>query len=132
MRKYVLLAGSIAAVMLLAFLGGMQLGQAQMYDYLTFGNAENEVYVKVVYHDDNILIKRYREDNRISIVDSVLEANPANLEQLRQKLEEELDRIPGLDNYELQNNELTLFKLENVRWEDLLQQVFAVLFTSSR
>jgi hypothetical protein len=126
MRKYILLGGSMAAALLLAFLGGMQLGQAQMFDYLTFGNTENEVLVRVAYHDNQVLVKRYRDDNRISIVDEVL-GDEQRLAELQQKLETNLSRIPGLDDYVLQGDELTLFKLESVRWEDLLKRVLDVL-----
>jgi len=126
MRKYVLLAGSVAAALLLAFLGGMQLGQAQMFDQLTFGDTSNEVYVRVVYHENDILVKRYRDQNRISIVDELLN-DEARFQALQERLESGLVRIPGLDDYRIQNDELTLFKLEDVRWNAVLQNVLDVL-----
>lgn len=115
----------MAAALLLAFLGGMQLGQAQMFDYLTFGNTNNEVLIRVTYHDNEVLVKRYRDDNRISIVDGML--NQQDLDTLRQRLESRLTAISGLDDYTLQRGELTLFKLEGVRWEDVLQKVLDAL-----
>lgn len=126
MRKYVLIGGSLAAVLLITFLVGMQLGQAQMYDFLTFGNVENEVYINVAYHDDDVLIKRYRNNNLIGILDSIA-INEAGLEQLRQQLEAALAGIPGLDTYEIADNELMLFKLENFQWEAILQKVLDVV-----
>ncbi len=126
MRKYVLLAGSVAAALLLAFLGGMQLGQAQMFDQLTFGDTSNEVYVRVVHHENDILVKRYRDQNRISIVDELLNGE-ARFQALQERLESGLVRIPGLDDYRIQNDELQLFKLEDVRWNAVLQNVLDVL-----
>jgi len=126
MRKYVLLAGSVAAALLFAFLGGMQLGQAQMFDQLTFGDTSNEVYVRVLHHDNNILVKRYRDQNRISIVDDVL-SDEARFQALQQRLEADLVQIPGLEDYRIQNDELTLFKVEDVRWNAVLQNVLDVL-----
>lgn len=121
MRKYVLLIGSLAAVLLIAFLGGMQLGQAQMYDRLIFNNEQNEVFVRMFNHDE-FFIKRYRDDNRIGIVDS--ESNNGDaLQPIEQRLEAVLSNIPGLDAFELDRGELQLFKLDNFRWEDIVGKV---------
>lgn len=121
MRKYVLLIGSLAAVLLIAFLGGMQLGQAQMYDRLIFNNEQNEVFVRMFNHDE-FFIKRYRDDNRIGIVDSK-SGNGDALQPIEQRLEAVLSNIPGLDAFELDEGELQLFKLENFRWEDIVGKV---------
>lgn len=126
MRKYVLIGGSLVAVLLITFLVGMQLGQAQMYDFLTFGNVENEVYIKVLYHDNDVLIKRYRNSNLIGILDPIA-INEVGLEQLSQQLEAALAGIPGLDTYEIADSELMLFKLENFQWEGILQKVLDVV-----
>ncbi|HEY5596690.1 MAG TPA: hypothetical protein VIL47_05440 [Candidatus Bipolaricaulota bacterium] len=121
MRKYVLMIGSLAAVLLIAFLGGMQLGQAQMYDRLIFNNEQNEVFVRMFNHDE-FFIKRYRDDNRIGIVDSE-SGNGDALQPIEQRLEAVLSNIPGLDAFELDEGELQLFKLENFRWEDIVGKV---------
>lgn len=133
LRKYILIAGSLAAVLLIAFLGGMQLGQAQMYDNLTFGNQNNEVYIRFPNNDD-FLIKRYRgEDNRIGIVgvgSMELSADVTTadiLEQLQLQLQSVWSTIPGLDNYEIADDELMLFKLEDFDWADILSRVFGVI-----
>ena len=121
MRKYVLMIGSLAAVLLIAFLGGMQLGQAQMYDRLIFNNEQNEVFVRMFNHDE-FFIKRYRDDNCIGIVDSE-SGNGDALQPIEQRLEAVLSNIPGLDAFELDEGELQLFKLENFRWEDIVGKV---------
>jgi len=131
MRKNILIFGSLAAVLLIAFLGGMQLGQAQMYDNITFGNQENEVFVKFSNHDD-FLIKRYRNDeNRVSIIGVTgLELGTDTLdmlEQLQLQLEAIWSTIPGLDVYEVGDEELMLFKLESFEWADILRKVFGVI-----
>ncbi len=131
MRKYILITGSLAAVLLIAFLGGMQLGQAQMYENLTFGNQQNEVYIKFSNNDD-FLIKRYRDNvNRVGIVGVTgLELdteNPDMFAQLQLQLEAIWSTIPGLDVYEVGDDELMLFKLESFEWADILRKVFGVI-----
>jgi len=120
-RKYTLIIGSLIAVLIVTFLMGLQLGQAQMYDTLTFGNGNSEVYVKVSTQTGDILIKRYRDDDRIGIMDS-LEVNQT-FQQVQQQLSEALEGIPGLDNYKIADHEITLFKLENFHWKDIIKQV---------
>ena len=124
MRMHVLWAGSLAAVLLIAFLGGMQLGQAQMYDTLIFGDEANELYVKVTQHQD-FLIKRYRDDNRIGIVEVRPEAEA--LGALQARIQADLQAIQGLDAVELADEELLLFKLDGVPWLAILAQVFQAL-----
>lgn len=129
MRKYVLLIGSLAAVLLIAFLGGMQLGQAQMYDRLIFSNQQNEVFVRMFNYDE-FFIKRYRDDNRIGIVDSEVD-NSDVLGGIEQRLETALSKIPGLDGFKLDDGELQLFKLENFHWEDIVGKVLDVVMGRS-
>jgi len=125
MRKYVLWIGSVAAVLLIAFLGGMQLGQAQMYDNLIFGDQKNEIYIKVVENDE-FFIKRYRDQNRIGLVESDTQTNDI-LTQLEERLSSMLNTIQGLDSFEMADSELMLFKLDNFNWEDILTQVLVQL-----
>lgn len=124
MRKHVLLGGSVGAVLLIAFLGGMQLGQVQMYENLIFGDGQNELYVKVVQHQD-FLIKRYRDHNRIGIVEPQPEAQ--SLDPLKLSIQQVLEAIPGLDAFEMADAELMLFKLDGVKWQAILPQVFQAL-----
>jgi len=125
MRKYVLIVGSLVAVLLVTFLMGLQLGQAQMYDTLTFGNDNSEVYVKVTYKDNDVLIKRYRDDDRIGIMDSMVVSQ--TFQQVQQQLSEALEGIPGLNNYKIADHEITLFKLENFHWDDIINQVLEAI-----
>lgn len=125
MRKHILWAGSLAAVLLIAFLGGMQLGQAQMYDSLIFGDQKNEIYIKVVQNDE-FFVKRYRDQNRIGLVKSAKQTND-DLAQLEERLSSMLNTIQGLDSVEIADDELMLFKLDNFNWEDILNQVLLPL-----
>lgn len=125
MRKYVLIVGSLVAVLLVTFLMGLQLGQAQMYDTLTFGNGSSEVYVKVTYKNSDVLIKRYRDDDHIGIMDSMVVSQ--TFQQVQQQLSEALEGIPGLNNYKFSDHEITLFKLENFNWDNIINQVLEAI-----
>ena len=48
MNKLFLVGGTIAVLILLAFFGGMKLGQSQTYSQLVFGT-NGEILVKVPY-----------------------------------------------------------------------------------
>jgi hypothetical protein len=116
MRRHLLIGGSIMVLVLLAFLGGMKLGQAEMYEQLVFGDENNEILVKVSYGEESIFVRRFRDDNIISILD------PGN------KLDLKLSGIKGLENYKWQNNELILVKIDTIRWEEIIKDVFQVIF----
>jgi len=125
MRRLLLIGGSIVVVLLLAFFGGIKLGQVDMYEKLVFGDEHNEILVKVPYGDNNVLVKRYKDQDTISILDpgSILSA-----ETIKPEIGLQLDKIKGIEKVDLKSNELVLVKIDTASWEDLIKDVLAVLF----
>jgi len=124
MSKLFLVGGAIAVVILLAFFGGMKLGQSQAYSQLVFGT-NGEVLVKVPYEGNDVIVKRYKDDNVISILESGLSFD----EDFKSQLDSQLKRVEGLERYSWESNELTLVKIDTARWEKIVQEVLSALFT---
>lgn len=124
MSKLFLVGGAIAVVILLAFFGGMKLGQSQAYSQLVFGT-NGEVLVRVPYEGNDVIVKRYKDDNVISILDSGLSFD----EDFKSQLDSQLKRVEGLERYSWESNELTLVKIDTARWEKIVQEVLGALFT---
>lgn len=123
MNKLFLGMGAIAVLILLAFLGGMRLGRSQVYDQLSFG-LDGEILVKVPYEGAEVIVKRYKDDDMIGI----LNAGLAFDEALRAQIDSQLRRVEGLKRYSWGSNELTLVKIDTARWEKLIQEVLSALF----
>lgn len=124
MSKLFLVGGAIAVVILLAFFGGMKLGQSQAYSQLVFGT-NGEVLVRVPYGGNDVIVKRYKDDNVISILESGLSFD----EDFKSQLDSQLKRVEGLKRYSWESNELTLVKIDTARWEKIVQEVLGALFT---
>ena len=127
MRRKLLFAGAIVVLLLLAFSGGMKLGQSQVYSQLTFGS-KGEILVRLPYEGTDVYVKRYKDDNIISI----LNYGPIDLQQedFRTRIEERLRGLEGLEDYRWQEGELTLIKLDTARWEELIKAVLQALIPS--
>ncbi len=123
MNKLFLGVGAIAVLILLAFFGGMRLGRSQVYDQLSFG-MDGEILVKVPYEGTEVIVKRYKDDDIIGI----LNAGLAFDEGLKARIDSQLRRVEGLERYSWGNNELTLVKIDTARWEKLIQEVLSTLF----
>lgn len=123
MNRLFLSAGAIAVLILLAFFGGLRLGRSQSYDQLSFG-MDGEILVKVPYEGTEVIVKRYKDDDIISI----LNAGLAFDEALRARIDSQLRRVEGLERYSWGSNELTLVKIDTARWEKLIQEVLSTLF----
>jgi hypothetical protein len=123
MNKLFLGVGAIAVLILLAFFGGMRLGRSQVYDQLSFG-LDGEILVKVPYEGTEVIVKRYRDDDTIGILNAELAFDEA----LRARIDSQLRRIEGLKRYSWGSNELTLVKIDTARWEKLIQEVLSTLF----
>lgn len=123
MNKLLLGAGAIAVLTLLAFFGGMRLGRSQVYDQLSFG-LDGEILVKVPYEGTEVIVKRYRDDDTIGILNAGLTFD----EDLRARIDSQLRRIEGLKRYSWESSELTLVKIDTARWEKLIQEVLSTLF----
>jgi hypothetical protein len=124
MSKLFLIGGTIAVLVLLAFFGGMKLGQSQAYSQLVFGT-NGEVLVRVPYEGNDVIVKRYKNDNVISILNSGLSFD----ESFKSQLDSQLKRVEGLERYSWESNELTLVKIDTARWEKIVQEVLGALFT---
>lgn len=126
MSRLFLILGSIGVLLLAAFFGGVKLGQSEMYERLAFGNRGNEILVKVSYGDSDILIKRYRDGNIISIENSEIGLDE---EAMRSQIGSKLKRVEGLDNYSWKSNELTLVKVDTAQWEEIIKEIFNAIFS---
>lgn len=124
MNKLFLSAGAIAVLLLLAFLGGMRFGRSQSYDQLGFG-MDGEILVKVPYEGTDVLVKRYKNDDVIGILNSGFSFD----DSFRAQIEAQLRRVEGLEQYRWESNELTLIKIDTARWEKIIQQILATLFS---
>ncbi|MGQ9477096.1 MAG: hypothetical protein ACUVRH_01165 [Candidatus Bipolaricaulia bacterium] len=123
MNKLFLGVGAIAVLILLAFFGGMRLGRSQVYDQLSFGT-DGEILVKVPYEGTEVIVKRYKDDDIIGILNVGLAFD----EGLKARIDSQLRRVEGLERYSWGNNELTLVKIDTARWEKLIQEVLSTLF----
>jgi hypothetical protein len=126
MNRLFLSVGAIAVLLLLAFLGGMKFGRSQSYDQLGFG-MDGEILVKVPYEGTDVLVKRYKNDDVIGILNAGLNFD----ESFRAQIEARLRRVEGLEQYRWESNELTLIKIDTARWEKIIQQIFATLFSQA-
>lgn len=124
MNKLFLSAGAIAVLLLLAFVGGMRFGRSQSYDQLGFG-MDSEILIKVPYEGTDVLVKRYKNDDIIGILNSGLSFD----ESFRAQIDAQLRRVEGLEQYRWESNELTLVKIDTARWEKIIQQILATLFS---
>jgi len=124
MSRLFLIGGAIAVLVLLAFFGGMKLGQSQAYSQLVFGT-KGEILVRVPYEGNDVIVKRYKDDNVISILESGLSFD----ESFKSQLDSQLKRVEGLERYSWESNELTLVKIDTARWEKIIQEVLGALFT---
>lgn len=123
MKRNLLLAGALIALLLLAFSGGMKLGQSQVYSQLTFGS-KGEILVRLPYEGNDVYVKRYPDENVISILEYGLNFP----EELKAQIESRLRRVEGLERYAWKSDELTLVKLDTARWEELIKQVLSAIF----
>ena len=123
MSKLFLIGGAIAVVILLAFFGGMKLGQSQAYSQLVFGT-NGEILVRVPYAGNDVIVKRYKDDNVISILESGLSFD----EDFKSQLDTQLKRVEGLEHYSWESDGLTLVKIDTARWEKIVQEVLGALF----
>lgn len=123
MNKLFLGVGAIAVLTLLAFFGGMRLGRSQVYDQLSFG-LDGEILVKVPYEGTEVIVKRYKDDDIIGILNAELTFDEA----LRAQIDSQLRRIEGLKRHSWESSELTLVKIDTARWEKLIQEVLSTLF----
>lgn len=124
MNRLFLSAGAIAVLLLLAFLGGMRFGRSQSYDQLGFG-MDGEILIKVPYEGTDVLVKRYKNDDIIGILNSGFSFD----ESFRAQIDAQLRRVEGLEQYRWESNELTLVKIDTARWEKIIQQILATLFS---
>ncbi len=124
MSRIFLIGGALAVLILMAFFGGMKLGQSQAYSQLVFGT-EGEILVKVPYEGNDVIVKRYKDDNIIRILNAGLSFD----ESFKSQINSQLRRVEGLERYSWESNELTLVKIDTVRWERIIQQILGTLFT---
>lgn len=124
MSRVFLIGGAIAVLVFLAFFGGMKLGQSHAYSQLVFGT-EGEILVKVPYEGNDVIVKRYKDDNIIRILNEGLSFD----ESFKTQINSQLKRVEGLERYSWESNELTLVKIDTVRWERIIQQILGTLFT---
>jgi len=123
MNKLFLIGGAIAVLILLAFFGGMKLGQSQTYSQLVFGT-NGEILVKVPYAGNDVIVKRYKDDNVISILNSNLKID----ENFKSQIDSQLKQVEGLERYSWGGGELTLVKIDTVRWEKIIKEILGALF----
>jgi hypothetical protein len=124
MNKLFLIGGAITVLLLLAFFGGIKFGRSQSYDQLGFG-MDGEILVKVPYEGTDVLVKRYKNDDIISILNSGFNFD----ESFRAQIDAQLRRVEGLEQYRWESNELTLVKIDTARWEKIIQQILSTLFS---
>jgi len=124
MSKLFLIGGAIAVLVLLAFFGGMKLGQSQAYSQLVFGT-EGEILVRVPYEGNDVIVKRYKDDNVISILELGLSFD----ESFKSQIDSQLRRVEGLERYSWGSDGLTLVKIDTVRWEKIIQRILSALFS---
>lgn len=115
----------MVVVLLLAFFGGVKLGQVDMYEKLVFGDEDNEILVKVPYGESSVLVKRYKDQDTISILDPGVFLTA---ETIKPEISLQLGKIKGIERVNLNSNELVLVKINTASWEELIKDVLAVLF----
>ncbi|GEM_PF-2196309 len=123
MKRRLLIASAIIILLLLAFSGGMKLGQSQVYNQLTFGS-QGEILVRLPYEGNDVYVKRYPDENVISILECGLDFP----EELKAQISSRLSQVEGLEKYAWKSDELTLVKLDTARWEELIKQVLSAIF----
>ncbi|HIC96520.1 TPA: hypothetical protein EYP12_07855 [Candidatus Bipolaricaulota bacterium] len=126
MNKRFLLGGAIAVLVLLAFFGGMKLGRSQVYERLGFG-LDGEILVRLPYEGADVLVKRYKDDDKISILDTGFGFD----EEFRRQIESQLRQVEGLEQYHWESNELTLVKIDTANWEKIIREILSALFSQT-
>lgn len=115
-RRTILIVGALLLGLLLTFFSGLKLGHSDLYRDLVFGNEDNEIFVKVDFNGNSVLIKRYRDTDTISI------HSPQDLEAGIG-----LDNVEGIKKFNWQDNKLTLVKINTAQWEDIIAKVLEII-----